>query len=91
MLPPIPNTVRSSIITHERDDTVIVNDDGSISATELLAHLYRRPPTEHRSLLNRALNDLMERALSVGSEEMGDDAMDDVYNAYAEFKQAGSL
>jgi len=67
------------------------NDDGSISATELLAHLYRRPPTEHRSLLNRALNDLMERALSVGSEEMGDDAMDDVYNAYAEFKQAGSL
>lgn len=67
------------------------NSDGSISATELLAHLYRRPPTEHRSLLNRALNDLIERALSVGSEEMGDDAMDDVYNAYADFKQAGSL
>lgn len=67
------------------------NDDGSISATELLAHLYRRPPTEHRGLLNRALNDLIERALSVGSEEMGDDAMDDVYNAYADFKQAGSL
>jgi hypothetical protein len=67
------------------------NTDGSISATELLAHLYRRPPTEHRGLLNRALNDLIERALSVGSEEMGDDAMDDVYNAYAEFKQAGSL
>ena len=50
MLPPIPNTVRSSIITHERDDTVIVNIGPSHPATHGTVQIIADQRTPFRTL-----------------------------------------
>ena len=42
----------------------------------MLKNLRKRPASEHRRLLNRGLQDVIERSLSVASEELNDVQLD---------------
>ncbi|MCB9761882.1 MAG: hypothetical protein H6739_18785 [Alphaproteobacteria bacterium] len=62
-------------------------EDGSASPEGLLANLRRRPAAEHRRLLNRALSDIIERAMNVAAENLDDDALDALLEGCAGYQQ----
>lgn len=66
---------------------VRANSDGGANADSILSNLRRRPPTEHRRLLNRALSDLIERAMNAAAEELDDDVLDEVLESCAGYQQ----
>jgi hypothetical protein len=66
---------------------VQVNEDNRISAKHMLRNLYQRPLSEHRKLLNDGLIDLIERALSMGADELSDEAVDAMLEHVAGYRQ----
>lgn len=52
------------------------DSNGAAPAKLIIANLRRRPPTEHRRLLNRGLADLIERAMNLGAETLDDETVD---------------
>lgn len=49
---------------------------GRVQVETVLKNLRKRPASEHRRLLNRGLQDVIERSLSVASEELSDVQLD---------------
>lgn len=66
---------------------VQVLDNGSLPDREILSNLYGRPSTEHRQLINQALVDIIERALSSAADELPDDQFDRVLESVAGYRQ----
>jgi hypothetical protein len=66
---------------------VQVNDQNRMSAKHILRNLYQRPLSEHRKLLNDGLIDLIERALSMGADELSDEAVDAMLEHVAGYRQ----
>ena len=60
---------------------------GRVNAEVILRNLARRPESEHRQLLNLALADLIERALSSCLEELAEDAIDAMLEHIAGYQQ----
>lgn len=60
---------------------------GRVNAETVLRNLGRRPESEHRQLLNLALADLIERALSSCLEELSEDAIDAMLEHIAGYQQ----
>ena len=50
--------------------------DGTAAPAAMLQNLRKRPATEHRRYLNRALADLIERAMNMGAENLDDEHVD---------------
>ncbi|MCP4807231.1 MAG: hypothetical protein GY913_21350 [Proteobacteria bacterium] len=50
--------------------------DGEAPPAAMLQNLRKRPATEHRRYLNRALADLIERAMNMGAENLDDEHVD---------------
>ncbi|MCB9794381.1 MAG: DUF4388 domain-containing protein [Alphaproteobacteria bacterium] len=62
--------------------------DGTASPEPLLANLKRRMQSEHRHVLNRALGDLIERAMNVAADSLEeDDAIEAVMEQYLGYRQ----
>jgi hypothetical protein len=55
---------------------VEIDQIGCVDTDHVVRNLRRRPPSERRRLLNLGTMDLINRALSAGSEELSDDMMD---------------
>ncbi len=66
---------------------VAVDEDNRISARHMIRNLYQRPMSEHRKLLNEGLVDLIERALSMGADELTDEAVDHMLEHVAGYRQ----
>jgi len=66
---------------------LVATDSGSIPADGLLRNLQHRPAGEHRRLLNQGLLNLIERYLSVAVEELPDEAIDQVLEDVAGYRQ----
>ena len=66
---------------------VEVDNHGLVPVEGVLKNLRRRPPSEHRRLLNRGLSDLIERALSLASEELEDKGLDTMLEKIAGYQQ----
>lgn len=66
---------------------VPVADDGEVPAAEIFENLYTRPPSEHRRLLNQALADLIERALSAAADDLPEDKVDTILETVAGYRQ----
>ncbi len=62
-------------------------DDGGLPVAGVLRNLGHRPASEHRRLLNEGLVNLIERYLSVAVEELPDDAIDEVLEDIAGYRQ----
>lgn len=62
-------------------------EGGSLPEAALSRNLMKRPPTEHRRLLNQGLLNLIERALSLCMEELPDEAIDEVLENVAGYRQ----
>lgn len=62
-------------------------DEGGLPSAGMLRNLQKRPPTEHRRLLNQGLLNLIERALSLAVEELPDEAIDEVLENVAGYRQ----
>ena len=61
--------------------------EGQISVETVLRNLRRRPPSEHRALINRGVRDLVERALSSTYDELDDDEADRMLERVLEFER----
>ena len=57
---------------------LVAGDDGTLQDDHVLRNMHKRPPTEHRRLLNQGLLNLIERALSLAVEELPDEAIDEL-------------
>lgn len=68
-----------------------ITDTGSLPDSHILGNLYARPPTEHRHLLNQALVDIIERALSSAADELPEDSFDFVLESVAGYRQRMGL
>jgi len=66
---------------------VEVDAHGLVPVESVLKNLRRRPASEHRRLLNRGLSDLIERALSLASEELDDKPLDAMLEKIAGYQQ----
>ncbi len=66
---------------------VEVDASGHISVDLVMKNLRKRPASEHRRLLNRGMQDVIERALSVASEELDDAELERVLEAVAGYQQ----
>lgn len=64
-----------------------VDTRGRVPVDRVLANLKKRPATEHRQLLQRASTDLIDRALSLASEDLDDDRIDAVLEQVAGYQQ----
>lgn len=64
-----------------------VSEDGEIAADEVLGNLAGRPPSEHRQLMNSALKNVIERALSSSADELPEEAFDELYESVAGYNQ----
>ena len=56
--------------------SVTADNEGNAPPGALMKNLRKRPATEHRRFLNRALADLIERAMNLGAENLDDDHVD---------------
>jgi hypothetical protein len=65
--------------------------DGTMNLNSIMHNLRRRPPAEHRRLLNTGLLDLIERSLSAACETLDDDTLDSVLESIAGYQQAIGL
>lgn len=70
---------------------VMVAEDGAIPYRQILRNLQHRPSTEHRQLLNEGLVDLIERALSLAADELPDQAVDEMLERVAGYRQRMGL
>jgi hypothetical protein len=61
--------------------------DGRLPVEPVLKNLRKRPVTEHRPLLQRASIDIIERTLSLASEDLDEAQMDDVLEKVAGYQQ----
>ncbi len=61
--------------------------DGRLPVDAVLKNLRKRPITEHRRLLQRACTDVIERALSLASEDLDDVLMEQVLEKVAGYQQ----
>lgn len=66
---------------------VELDASGRLPIERVLANLKKRPVTEHRQLLQRGSTDLIERALSLASEDLDDERMDAVLEQVAGYQQ----
>lgn len=66
---------------------VRVSDEGALSDEDVLGNLYARPPTEHRHLINGALADIIERALSSAADELPEEQFDPLFSSVAGYRQ----
>lgn len=66
---------------------LVAGDDGTLQDDHVLRNMHKRPPTEHRRLLNQGLLNLIERALSLAVEELPDEAIDSVLEDVAGYRQ----
>lgn len=66
--------------------TLEIPDSGQLPPDELIANLQARPPSEQRLLLNQALSDLIERALSTVADELPEDVIDAVLEKSAGYR-----
>ncbi len=66
---------------------VELRTDGRLPVDQVLKNLRKRPATEHRRLLQRASTDLIERALSLASEDLDDGLMEQVLEKVAGYQQ----
>ncbi|MCB9674994.1 MAG: hypothetical protein H6737_07750 [Alphaproteobacteria bacterium] len=64
-----------------------VLDNGELPAEDLLDNLAGRPPSEHRQLINSALKNVIERALSSAADDLPEDSFDDVYESVAGYNK----
>lgn len=64
-----------------------VGEDGVLPPDEVLGNLWSRPPTEHRQLINSALKNVIERALSSAADALPEEAFDEVYESVAGYNQ----
>ena len=60
---------------------------GRLSVDTVMKNLRKRPASEHRRLLNRGMQDVIERALSVASEELDDAELETMLEAVAGYQQ----
>ncbi|MCB9745908.1 MAG: DUF4388 domain-containing protein [Alphaproteobacteria bacterium] len=68
--------------------SVEADREGTAAPEPLIANLKRRMPSEHRHVLNRALGDLIERAMNVAADSLeDDDAIDAVMERYLGYRQ----
>ena len=68
-------------------NNVELRSDGRLPVELVLKNLRKRPGTEHRRLLQRAATDLIERALSLASEDLSDELMEQVLEKVAGYQQ----
>ncbi len=61
--------------------------DGRLPVEPVLKNLRKRPVAEHRPLLQRASIDIIERALSLASEDLDEDQMDEVLEKVVGYQQ----
>lgn len=66
---------------------VEVDASGRLSVDTVMKNLRKRPASEHRRLLNRGMQDVIERALSVASEELDDAELETMLEAVAGYQQ----
>jgi hypothetical protein len=66
---------------------LVLSEHGALPPAGVVANLRGRPPTEHRRLLNDALVDLIDRALSSAADELPEEQLDDVLSAIAGYRQ----
>lgn len=66
---------------------VEVDETGHLPVADVLRNLRKRPASEHRRLLNRGLNDLIERALSLADESLDGDQIEALLERIAGFQQ----
>ncbi len=66
---------------------VEVDATGRLPVEAVLKNLRKRPASEHRRLLNRGLVDLIERGLSLASEELDDVALEELLVIVAGYQQ----
>ena len=64
-----------------------VDNGGPLPASDLVDNLYSRPASEHRQLLNKSLEDLIDRALSSAADELPDEIFDDMYGQVAGYRK----
>lgn len=65
--------------------------EGTLPVARLMSNLRNRPASEHRRLLNKALEDLCERALSQSMDELSDDAIDQILEHAAGYRKRMGL
>lgn len=66
---------------------VKVDEDGRMDTARLIRNLRKRPPTEHRRLLNDGLMDLIQRCLSTSLEELDEERLDHMLERIAGYQQ----
>ncbi len=59
---------------------------GTLSVDAVIRNLYRRPPAEHRHLINRGFLDLIERSLSVANDEVETDRFESLLESVAGYQ-----
>lgn len=64
-----------------------ITEDAELPESVIYDHLAARPATEHRQLLNGALVDLIERALSNAADELPDEQLDPLLESIAGYRQ----
>ena len=64
-----------------------ITEAGELPAEDLLDNLAGRPPSEHRQLINSALKNVIERALSSAADDLPEDSFDDVYESVAGYNK----
>jgi hypothetical protein len=66
---------------------VEVDAQGRLPVETVMRNLRRRPASEHRRLLNRGLSDVIERALSLASEELDEQHLERLLERIAGYQQ----
>ena len=66
--------------------TLEIPDSGELPPDDLVANLQARPPSEQRLLLNQALSDLIERALSTVADELPEEVIDTLLEKTAGYR-----
>lgn len=66
---------------------VEVDAHGRLPVEVVLRNLRKRPASEHRRLLNRGLSDVIERALSLASEELDERGLESMLEKIAGYQQ----
>ncbi|MFZ5476585.1 MAG: hypothetical protein ACOZNI_07400 [Myxococcota bacterium] len=65
---------------------VEVSPQGQLPAQHVLKNLRKRPATERRRLLDRALTDLIDRALSLANEELSEEQLEELLEHVAGYQ-----
>lgn len=68
-------------------DGAQASDEAVLDAALIIGNLATRPPTEHRRMLSDGLSDLIERALSMGADELADEQIDQMLESTAGYRQ----